>query len=79
MTPLDRLLAARVLSPAQGAELLAYRDNLNPAAIGRQIADLQAALLRLAKDKTEQLYLAAIPSALPDVRAGVRVQNKTAS
>ena len=79
MTPLDRLLAARVLSPAQEKELLTYRDSLNPAAIGGQIADLQAALLRLAKDKTEQLYLAAIPSALPDVRAGVRIKNKTAS
>src|SRR5271167_4044726 len=35
-TPLDRLLAAKVLSPAQESELLAYRDSLNPAAIGRQ-------------------------------------------
>ena len=73
-TPLDRLLAARVLSPAQESELLAYR-----AAIGRQIADLQAALLRLAKDKTEQLYLAAIPTVLPDVRSGIRIKTKTAS
>ncbi|MEB3065770.1 integrase, partial [[Mycobacterium] zoologicum] len=79
MTPLDRLLAAGVLSPAQEAELLAYRDSLNPAAIARQIADLQAALLTLAKDKTEQLYLAAIPSALPDVRAGIRVKSQAAS
>ncbi len=78
-TPLDRLLAAKVLSPEQEAELLAYRDSLNPAEIGRQIADLQAALLRLAKDKTEQLYLAAIPAALPDVRSGIRTKNKTAS
>lgn len=78
-TPLDRLLAASVLSPAQESELLAYRDSLNPAAIGRQIADLQASLLRLAKDKTEQLYLAAIPTALPDVKAGIRIKNKTAS
>lgn len=79
MTPLDRLLAAGVLSPEQESELLAYRDSLNPTAIGRQIADLQAALLRLAKDKTEQLYLAAIPTALPEVRSGIRIQNKTAS
>ncbi|TVS74522.1 transposase family protein [Mycobacterium helveticum] len=79
MTPLDRLLAAGVLSPAQESELLAYRDSLNPVAIGRQIADLQASLLRLAKNKTEQLYLATIPAALPDVRAGIRVKNKTAS
>ena len=79
MTTLDRLLAAGVLSPAQESELLAYRDSLNPAAIARQIADLHATLLKLAKDKTEQLYLAAIPSALPDVRAGIRIQKKTAS
>ena len=73
-TPLDRLLAANVLAPAQAAELVAYRDSLNPAAIGRQIADLQAVLLKLAKDKTEQLYLASIPTALPDVRKGIRVK-----
>jgi hypothetical protein len=73
-TPLDRLLAAGVLSPAQESELLAYRDSLNPAAIGRQIADLQAALLRLAKDKTEQLYLASIPTALPDIHKGIRIK-----
>ncbi len=50
-TPLDRLLAAKVLSPAQEAELLAYRDSLNPAGIAREIADLQSRLLVLAKDK----------------------------
>jgi hypothetical protein len=79
MTPLDRLLAAGVLSAAQESELLAYRETLNPAAIARQIADLQTALLRLAKDKTEQLYLASIPAALPDVRSGIRTKTKTAS
>ena len=73
-TPLDRLLAAQVLSPAQQAELTDYRDTLNPAAIARQIADLQARLLVLAKDKTDQLYLASIPSALPDVRKGIRIK-----
>ncbi|MGH3097041.1 MAG: DDE-type integrase/transposase/recombinase [Streptosporangiales bacterium] len=73
-TPADRLLAAGVLSPAQQAELVAYRDSLNPAEIARQIADLQAVLLKLAKDKTEQLYLASVPSALPDVRKGIRVK-----
>ncbi len=73
-TPLDRLLAAHVLSPEQEAELLAYRDSLNPAAIGRQIAELQVMLLKLAKDKTEQLYLASFPSALPDTRKGIRVK-----
>lgn len=73
-TPLDRLLAAKVLSPAQEAELTAYRDSLNPAAIARQIADLQARLLVLAKDKTEQLYLASVPTALPHVRRGIRIK-----
>ncbi|MBS4730342.1 hypothetical protein MSM1_19110 [Mycobacterium sp. SM1] len=56
-----------------------YDASLNPAAIARQIADLQATLLKLAKDKTDQLYLAAIPTALPDVKAGIRVKRKAAS
>ena len=73
-TPLQRLLDAHVLAPAQHAELIVYRDSLNPAAIGRQIADLQQRLLALAKDKTDQLYLASIPSALPDIRRGIRVK-----
>jgi len=73
-TPLDRLLAAKVLAPTQEAELVAYRDSLNPAQIGREIADLQAVLLKLAKDKTEQLYLASFPTALPDVRKGIRIK-----
>ncbi len=62
------------MSGAQEAELLAYRDSLNPAAIARQIADLQTVLLKLAKDKTEQLYLASFPTALPDVRKGIRIK-----
>ncbi len=73
-TPLDRLLAAGVLSPAQQADLIAYRDSLNPAQIGRQIADLQNRLLILAQEKTEQLYLANIPTALPDIRKGIRIK-----
>ena len=73
-TPLERVLAAKVLSPSQEAELRAYRDVLNPAAIAREIADLQAVLLKLAKDKTEQLYLASVPTALPDVRKGIRIK-----
>ena len=73
-TPLDRVLAANVLAPDQEAELIAYRDQLNPAAIAREIADIQAVLLTLAKDKTEQLYLANIPTALPDVRKGIRIK-----
>ena len=73
-TPLDRLLAADVLTADQQADLTAYRDSLNPAAIGRQIADLQTVLLQQAKDKTEQLHIATIPNALPDVAKGIRTQ-----
>lgn len=73
-TPLDRLLAAKVLSPAQEAELTGYRDSLNPAKIGRDIADLQTRLRVLAKEKTEQLYLAGIPTPLPNVRNGIRIK-----
>ena len=73
-TPLDRLLASQVLSTTQQADLIAYRDSLNPAAIGRQIGDLQNRLLILAKDKTEQIYLSSLPSALPDVHHGVRIK-----
>ena len=71
-TPLQRLLAADVLSAAQQADLVAYRDGLNPAKIGREIADLQNRLLLLAKEKTEQLYLSSLPTALPDIRKGIR-------
>ena len=73
-TPLDRLLAARVLAPDQAADLTAHRDSLNPAQIAREIADLQTVLLKLAKDKTEQLYLATIPTALPEVRNGIQIK-----
>ena len=73
-TPLERLLAAKVLSPTQEAELVAYRDRLNPAKLAREIADLQTRLLVLAKAKTEQLYLASLPTALPDVRKGIRIK-----
>lgn len=73
-TPFDRLLGSGVLSPAQQDELTTYRDSLNPAKIGREIADLQNRLLLLAKDKTEQLYLASIPTALPDIRKGIRTK-----
>ena len=73
-TPLQRLLAAGVLSAAQQADLIAYRDGLNPAKIGREIADLQKRLLLLAKEKTEQLYLSSLPIALPDIRKGIRTK-----
>ncbi|WP_258142187.1 MULTISPECIES: transposase family protein [unclassified Arthrobacter] len=72
-TPFDRLLTARVMAPAQEAELTAYRDTLNPAELARRIDDLQDRLARLAKNKTEQLYLADSPSRLPDVHRGILI------
>ncbi|MFC7752050.1 hypothetical protein [Tsukamurella soli] len=73
-TPFDRLLASRVLSPAQEAELTAYRDSLNPAHLAREIHELQIRLTLLAQEKTERMEPASIPSALPDVRKGIHVK-----
>ena len=73
-TPLDRLLASLVLTQAQQAEQTAYRDSLNPAGVGRQIAQLQDMLLHLAKDKTEQLYIATLPTPRPDVNKHIRTK-----
>ena len=64
-TPLDRLLDAKVLSPTQEADLLAYRASLNPAAIAREIADLQAVLLKFAKHKTNSSTSPASPPPCP--------------
>ena len=72
-TPLDRLLRAKVLSTTQECELLAYRDRLDPLDIARRIGDLQTRLIVLAREKTEQLYLAQVPSALPEVRKRIHV------
>ena len=54
--------------------MIGYRNRLNPAVITRRIIELQDVLVRLAKDKTDQLHLAQIPSILPDVRKGIRVR-----
>jgi hypothetical protein len=40
----------------------------------RNIADLQTVPLKLAKHKTEQLYLASFPSALPDIRKDIWIK-----
>ena len=73
-TPLDRLLDTSALTKTQKTDLVSYRNQLNPASITRRIIELQDVLIRLAKDKTDQLYLAQIPSILPDVHKGVRVR-----
>ncbi|MFT4299509.1 MAG: hypothetical protein QM597_07745 [Aeromicrobium sp.] len=68
------LIAADILSPAQTTEMTPCRASLNPAQIGRDIAELQTILTRPAADKTEQIYLASIPTLLPDIRKGIRVK-----
>ena len=73
-TPLDRLLASGVLSKAQQRDLTAHRDRLNPAEIARRIHELQLQLTLLAKDKTEQIYLASFTTALPDISKGIRIK-----
>ena len=57
-------------SPAVREELLA----MSAATIDRYLAPVKAVLLKLAKDRTEQLSLASFPTALPDVRKGIRVR-----
>jgi len=73
-TPLDRLLAAGVLSPAQETELRERRDRLNPADIARRIQSIQDRLTGLARDKTLALQ-ATIDKPLPNTGRGVRVRH----
>ena len=71
-TPLNRLLAAGVLSPGQHDELITYRDRLNPAEMARDIHRYQAQLIGLAKDKTDHLRvrMATTPPASKGIRTG---------
>ncbi|MGL5858424.1 MAG: hypothetical protein ACRC35_08495 [Angustibacter sp.] len=46
--------------------------------LDREIADPQIVLLKLAKDKTKQLYLTNTPSAPPDIRAGIQIDKPKA-
>lgn len=72
-TPLDRLLAAGVLSPAQERELLAYRDALNPADLTRRITTIQDRLTGLAREATLALQ-ASLDKPPPDTSRGVRLR-----
>ena len=45
--------------------------------MARQIHHLQTRLVVLAKEKTDQLRIAHIPSALPHIRNGIRVRAAT--
>ncbi len=72
-TPFDRLVATGILSPAQQAELIAYRDRLNPLELARRITELQGRLIELAKDKTDRTREKLEPS-LPDTDTGIKIQ-----
>lgn len=73
-TPLDRLLAAGVLSPAQEAELTTRRDALNPADLARRIQSLQDRLTGLAREKTLALQTA-VDKPLPGTARGVKLRD----
>ncbi|MDR1512886.1 MAG: hypothetical protein LBS56_05305 [Propionibacteriaceae bacterium] len=71
-TPLQRLIAARVLSPAQERELLARRDQLDVVVLATEIDRAQRQLIKLAAGKTRRLEAQARPK-LPDPK-GVKPQ-----
>jgi transposase InsO family protein len=73
VTPVDRVLAAGVLSPAQQRELIAHRDTLNPADLARRITTLQDRLTGLARDATLALQ-ASVTKPPPDTDRGVRLR-----
>lgn len=68
--PLERLLAAGVLSPTQHNELEAHRDHLSLAELTRDITRVQSLLIGAAKDKTDALYTAKL--AVPDATRAVK-------
>jgi transposase InsO family protein len=72
-TPLERLLTCGTLAPAQVAELIAYRDALNPAALARDIQRIQDQLTGLAKRPTLDLE-AAVAKPLPDTKRSIRAR-----
>lgn len=78
-TPLARLLKAGVLAQGQQAELLAYRDSLNPAGIGRQIAAVQARLRDLAAEKTDTLHTRATSVLAHRRKGGIWIQGVDAA
>ena len=58
-TPLQRVIDSGVLTPTQAQELTAVREELNPAAITRDILDIQSQLIRSATLKTQARRAAA--------------------
>ena len=71
---MDRLLDTSALTKAQKTDLVSYRNQLNPASITRRIIDLQNVLIRLAKDKTDQLRGESTTKAGPLLRSAIRIR-----
>lgn len=74
-TPYQRLLKARILSPAQHQELAAYKASLQPAHMSQDIDRLQHRLIQLAAAKTRNLEHEAQPSLLPNT-AGLKPHHR---
>jgi hypothetical protein len=72
-TPLDRLLAAQVLSADQTQGLLARRDELDVADLTKRILACQARLMRLSAGKTRRLEAQTKPK-IPDITTGVKLR-----
>lgn len=72
-SPLERLLIAGILSPAQEADLRARRDAINPAELARNIQRIQDQLTGLARRPTLDLE-AATAKPLPDTNNSIRVR-----
>jgi hypothetical protein len=65
--------------PTQQAELVTYRDSLNPVDLAGRIHDEQQMLIKLAKNKTDQLREATAKTVkeLPSTSRGVRLRESS--
>ncbi|WP_420271817.1 integrase [Occultella aeris] len=72
-TPLERLLEAGTISPAQAAELRARRAAINPAELARDIRRIQDRLAAIARRPTQDLADSLVEP-IPDTVRGVRTR-----
>ncbi len=77
-TPLDRLIASGILTPAKEVELIAYRDGLGPAAIARDIDRIQQQFTLHAAQITRTLEAAELAKQ-PNPHTGIRPAKRPAS
>ncbi len=77
-TPLDRLIASGILTPEKEAELITYRNRLNPAAIARDIDHIQQQLTLHAAEITRTLEAVELAKQ-PNSHTGIRRAKRTAS